>query len=241
MGGDLPKVYREVLRAAVAPVFWFTDEVGPTTVRASGTMTFAHIDDHVFGVTALHVLEEYEKTTLDHPVPCFLWERPFAFEVIDRSPKLDLVTLRLPPSFAATLGRKVVPLPLGNNRDVVLEGRGIMLCGYPGSERLVTEEPAIDWGLFTALGVARHVTPDQISWKPDPAYHVPQPGIPALPPNQNLGGISGGPLVALFEKAGGHLTYHRLAGILVQANSDLELVIARRTDSIRPDGTIGPL
>lgn len=239
MLGDLAQVYREILRDAVAPIYWFSE--GTSTVAANGTMTFARAGDHVFGVTALHVLSGYLEAVGSH---CYLWDQPFKFEVIDRSDELDLVTVRLPHHLLAQLGKVIQPVTLGGWQEPVEEGRGVLLCGYPGSERYesrTTGEHAVNWGLFTAIGVARRVTPSQITWKPDIDYHVPQMGIPLLPPNQNLGGISGGPLIGLFEKAGGHLSYQRLSGIIVQADAGLELVVARRTDSIRPDGSIGRL
>ena len=64
MSGELPKVYREILRAAVAPVYWL-DGGGATkvTVMANGTMTFVSAGEHILGVTALHVLDGYQEAS----------------------------------------------------------------------------------------------------------------------------------------------------------------------------------
>ena len=69
-----------------------------------------------------------------------------------------------------------------------------MLAGYPGAERILGNR-SIDWGLFTCLGIARTVTTDQITWAAEREYEMPIQGIPSLPRNADLGGISGGPLL----------------------------------------------
>jgi hypothetical protein len=90
-----------------------------------------------------------------------------------------------------------------------------------------------DWGLFTALGIARRVIRDQITWVAERSAGV----STDLPPNHRLAGISGGPLIGLFESAS-RLTHHTLSGIISEAHQELENVIARRADFIQDDGLI---
>lgn len=114
-----------------------------------------------------------------------------------------------------------------------------MLAGYPGTER-IHSDGSINWGLFTCLGVAKVVSADQITWAAEREYDMPIDGIPSLPANADLGGISGGPLVGWFETDSG-LTHYRLCGIISQASAMLENVVAKRAEFIRPDGTIRDL
>lgn len=165
--------------------------------------------------------------------------RAVDLDVIDASEALDLATLRLPTSLTE-LGKDIAPISLGRAHDEPTEGRGILLGGYPGSERIVSPGQ-IDWGMFVAVGIARRVNYRQITWSPEREHHVGPAAMPILPPHQELGGISGGPLIAIFEKAGSLMSYQSLAGIIIEADADKELVIAQRTDSVRADGTIGPL
>ena len=61
-----------------------------------------------------------------------------------------------------------------------------------------------------------------------------------MPRGYDFGGASGGPLIASFESKNG-LFSHRLSGIIVEAHTELEYVIARRADSIDALGKIAPL
>ncbi|OJU08822.1 MAG: hypothetical protein BGN86_03655 [Caulobacterales bacterium 68-7] len=106
-----------------------------------------------------------------------------------------------------------------------------MLGGFPGVERLVVRPLDVNFGLHTVLGIARRVTEDQITWLMEREFEM---GAD-LPPNYDLGGISGGPLIGKFM-VGGIETY-RLAGIISEAQPALENVVAKRADTLRPDGT----
>ena len=56
-----------------------------------------------------------------------------------------------------------------------------------------------------------------------------------LQPNTDLGGISGGPVIAAIESPSFLISY-RLGGIVSEASSELEKVFAKRADFIREDG-----
>lgn len=55
---------------------------------------------------------------------------------------------------------------------------------------------------------------------------------------KNLGGLSGGPLIAWFERPKTYLSYFSLAGVIKEASAELEYVVASRSHFIRPDGRI---
>jgi hypothetical protein len=113
-----------------------------------------------------------------------------------------------------------------------------MLAGYPGRNRIQEKPFEVEWGLFTALGIARRVTNIQITWRVERDW-----GCGDLPVNYPLGGISGGPLIGWFETPN-HLTEYVFCGIVSEANSELENVVCTRADYIGDDGSIrepGPL
>jgi hypothetical protein len=110
----------------------------------------------------------------------------------------------------------------------------LLLAGYPGVEQLQPKPMEVNWGLFTALGVAWRVSGDQITWVADRDH----PDIRTdLPPEHWLGGISGGPLRGLFEGAS-RLVHHVLSGIIIQVHQELEKVIARRANFVSENGSI---
>jgi hypothetical protein len=115
-----------------------------------------------------------------------------------------------------------------------------MLGGYPRvsrhTEQLETDKAKLDWGLFVGIVEAGRVSDDQILWRVDRDRALEHPIIPQPPPNTELGGVSGGTVIALLERGGVH--YWGLAGIVSEASAQLELVVAKRADFIREDGRI---
>jgi hypothetical protein len=94
---------------------------------------------------------------------------------IDQSAQLDLATLSLDTALLSRVGKDIVPLAWPPRAPQ--EDRGIMLARYPGLERRTTGQYEIEFGLFTALGVARRVTEQQITWVVDRDYVVEHPRI----------------------------------------------------------------
>lgn len=185
-------------------------------------------------ITAAHVVRCFEKAHAAATWPLHLQVADAALnlEVIDISDELDLATLAIDDALLSRLGKEVDPLSSWPPR-VPQEGRGILLAGYPAVDRLNPKPMELNWGLFTALCIARRVIGDQITWVAERSPDI----TTDLPSNHRLGGISGGPLIGLFDSAN-HLTHHVLSGIISQAHQQLENVIARRADFICEDGAI---
>lgn len=238
MQGELADVYRATLRDCCAPIYWYRNsKTGPLDICDNGTMTFVNTGKRLIGITAAHVLEGFHKAKVACDISLQIMNaRPDSLDIIDCDKQLDIATIAVEPDMLNELGKTIKPLsswpPL-----VPEEGRGIMLAGYPGLDRIATPPNVVNFGLFTALGIARRVSSDQITWLLEREHGVRHPNVPDLPPNRALGGISGGPLVGWFETPG-HLTYPRLCGIICEASDALENVVARRADFIGDDGTI---
>jgi len=199
----------------------------------------------VIGVTAAHVVRQFAHDIKNEQFQLNLMNE-IVNDLLDRviciSDKLDLATIALDDELVERLGK--VPLSMWPPLPPE-EGRGIMIAGFPGVERLQPEPRKISWGLFTVLGVARTVSHQQITWLIEPEHNIPSPKIPTPPPQYPLGGISGGPLVSWFE-SDAHLVHYRLSGIVVEhpdyaGNTDLppiERLVAVRADTITETGRI---
>lgn len=237
IGGELGWQLRRMIAASCSPLYWHgADENGRSRILHNGTVTYIRGDDGIIGVTACHVIDEYLARGAGCPLQ--IGDAAYDLDLIDRNDDLDLASIAIPEAVIRSVGKDVMTISLPRPGDVPQEGRGIMLGGFPGLERREAEQMQVGWGLFTAIGIVRRLNERQITWVPDHENHMPVDGIPDLPPNRELGGISGGPVIAWFEKAGGLLSYCSLAGIIVQANSDLELVVARRSEYINSNGKI---
>lgn len=239
LSGELGRQHYEILARACSPIYWhLPDGSGGRTICANGTLTYVQSEGAVFGVTACHVIDQYLADAERGECLLQLGNAALNLEIIDRDDRLDLATVALDQAVLRAVGKEIAPVSLPRPGDVPQEGRGIMMCGYLGEDRHEFPGRGVGWGMLGVVGLARRVTAKQITWSPDHEGHVPVPGVPALTPHKNLGGISGGPLIAWFEKAGGWLVYYSLAGIIVEANSKLENVVALRADFIRKDGRL---
>jgi len=239
--GDLGEIHRDILKKSCAPFYWHLPN---GQCLNNGTMTFLRTPKKLLGVTAEHVLRSYEKCANDQKIlrlmNAYITDLPD--RIIDRSATLDLATIEIDEIILKSIGKEVVPLE--PSPRLPQEGKGVMLAGYHENGRRVDELPnTINFGLFTCNEVIRRITNTQISIMLNRDDMINVPGIETLPQNYNLSGISGGPLIALFETQN-YISYYRLAGIIVQQpdyeNSDIaiERVIATRVDMIREDGKI---
>jgi hypothetical protein len=235
MSGDLGKAYREILSQCCAPIFWHRRKGKVAPILNNGTITFLQTPKRLLGVTAAHVVLEYQEVCANaaSPVHLQVMNASLDLELVALSKALDIATVAIDDRTISRVGKPIVPLSIWPPQPPQ-EGRGIMLAGYPATDRLMLKPMEANWGLFTALSIARRVIGDQITWTPERE----QDGvITNLPSNHPLGGASGGPLIGWFESPS-YLVHHVLSGIISEAHAGLENVIARRADFIRADGSI---
>jgi hypothetical protein len=197
-------------------------------------LTLVQTPKRLLGITAAHVIRGFEKdhATATWPVHLQVMNAFLNLEVIAISDGLDIATLAMDEKTIGQMGKEIAPLVTWPPREPQ-EGRGILLAGYPGADRREPRPNTIEWGLFPALCIARRVVDDQITWHAERTNEI----VTDLPPNHPLGGISGGPLIGLFEGPS-HFAHHTLSGIISEANEALEYVVARRADFIHEDGSI---
>lgn len=232
IGGELSDVYREIIRKCILPIHW-RRALGAREVT-NGTVTIVKSGSQVFGVTAAHVIGALLCDMSWFPTKSFLGNCNFTADVIDIDYRVDIATINLPMQIKKEIEGNIVPVALGNFIPMQ-EGRGLLLGGYPGSARF-EESGFCDFGIFAGLGVTRRVYDDKITWSPDPDSVVHSTKIPTLPEGQELGGISGGPFIAMYEKAS--IQFMQLGGIIIESRADIQNVIARPAAFIAPDGKV---
>lgn len=239
---ELGDVQRDMLRDAMLPLYWHERIAGqePGPILNSGTLTIARTSSRVLGLTAAHVVRGYLADKAQRMLTLQLLNAGIDdLDIIAISDRLDLATINLSDEHLRRCGKQISPISiLEQGRHEPHEGRGIMFGGYPGIGRSRLSAREVEWGVFGALGIARRVTDEQITWVAERDDAVEHPNIPTLPPNAELGGISGGPMVAWFERHGGMLSYGSLVAIVSQANPNLENVVAKRIHYIADDGAI---
>lgn len=244
IAGNLGNVYRNILKTSCAPIYWYRGGHKDRSIRHNGTVTFVKTPQRLLGITAAHVLNAYFRDADDEGVRLQIMDA-IVDDMKDRrvhqSENLDIATFSVDEALLKSVGKDIVPLSDWPPRPPV-EGRGIMLAGYPGIER-DERSNEVTFGLFTALGIARTVTDKQITWLIDRERHVADDRIPLLPPEYGLGGISGGPLISWFE-SDQHIATYALSGIITEhpdyQNNEfsVERIVAIRADVIQDSGRI---
>jgi hypothetical protein len=208
VNGSLGSVYRGIALRCSAPLFWFRPSERPANILHNGTVTLVRTPKRTFGITAAHVVEQYEQDASVAGVNLQLGADLIAgIKLIDRSGERDLATCEIEEDLIEKQGLD----PLSWPPKSPTEGRGLVLAGYPASFMRETRDWEIEWGSFCALTTARTVTADQISVLISREEWVNN----SLPINCNLGGTSGGPIIGLFELDGG-VAFHRLSGIITE-------------------------
>ena len=230
LAGDLGDVFRRILCESSAPIYWHSAWAnGSRKIHSNGTVSFAKIGGSQFGITAAHVIRGYMTDAAAGQCILQIGNAAYDLDIIAMDEAADIALLNITKLSAENLGRNICPIEVISAMQIPQEGRGIMLSGYPGEDWSYVGPREVCWGLVTALGTARTINHDQISWKPDREQNIVVNGIATLPENKDLGGISGGPLIAWFERSG--ISYPVLAGIVSEAHAAFDYVIARRLDT----------
>ena len=188
----------------------------------------------VFGITADHVvaqlLRDYDEMD-PKPLVYLSSTRLSNVSVLGRSGIMDLATLNLEDVLKG-VDCSLLDLP----PRLPAEVHSLMWAGYPSSYKEFAGPRNIRWNLCSSIGLANTVSMDQITSKIVKGPTV----IDQMLPNSDLGGISGGPMVAYFHD---DIVSWRICGIVTEArayDSDeiLHYIVGSTVDSISDSGNI---
>ena len=239
--GPFGRALHEAVHQYVHPLWWFDRGRGGAGRIRNGTTFFVNCGGGLFGVTAGHVYDEFAAQA-EHGVRCRVgggptWDlRP---RLISRGEETDIATYRVTSEEVRQLGGIVLtgyqdewpPKPPENER-------GSMFAGFPAVERKLLGEHRIEWGIYSALGIASSVSDRDVSCLLERHEWVPTPGAVEPEEGYDLGGMSGAPMLSLVIVRGTLVTW-RLAGVLYECSKKLEEIVrAARADVIRIDGTV---
>jgi hypothetical protein len=222
----------------------------------NGTAFFIDFGNGPFGVTANHVVEEaLAETTVSlglfpkqyrQPAQALVEFNDLRQRIIWQSPSHDVATFRIGDEEIQHLGVSILTA-----RPIIPEeGRGgIAFVGFPGAQREIVgiggsqiqPEMTFSFAVFPGFGIASSVSSRQITFQFEPEALVQTPGFSAPPPDFDLGGMSGGPLLARVETVAG-IEHWALAGIITDGKMLPEhesgFLFAARADYLMPDGKI---
>ena len=229
----------QTVQSFCVPLWW---EVNRNQILGNGTACVIATPQAVFGVTANHVLETYERHKAEQANIFFqLGNVPFgpAFSVIDRSKCWDLATIRIPDfrlnQWVSTPGiyeTRVWPPATVKTDDLVIIG------GYPKSRRSQSEgeRPTKMFNDFVYfIGRVDSSSDDHFMFHLD-SSNWQWPKGEVLPPRPNLGGLSGGPCFLIIPEE----KRIELVGFIEEGQTELELVRVKQANLLNATGRIKP-
>lgn len=219
----------------IAPLGWARRDASGAVDINHGTCFFVRTPDVTFGVTANHVVQGFENYCEHRKgLSCQIGNIavPLLDRMISRGRNVDIATFKISDIEIRTLQKSPINVwpPL-----MPEEGRGILYGGYPKKARLHTGPADFNFGMMICQDMARAVYDDRISSKIEHDKLVDILGFGIPPSGYDIGGMSGGPMLALYD---GPIMSLRLCGVIVEGKADLDLVYAARADYLDSRGHV---
>jgi hypothetical protein len=191
----------------------------------------------ILGVTAGHVVQGYVGAKrVSREIQATLGGMRFDLEqrVISCGQATDIATFRVYERDLADIRFNV--LQEAWPPIAPADGDLVVFAGWPGHERVVSPE-LVRGGAWIGIGKAQ-VSASRITIVIDHSEGLlsPIPGVPTPPPNLEVGGISGGPVMRIGVREA--RIGWRLGGVLIEGAAGLDVVFAQHADVIQSDGTI---
>jgi hypothetical protein len=204
-------------------------------VHSNGSMFFLDTGNGIFGVTAKHVFEEYERSLGESHVVCQIDNLLFnpIERLVSKGIDSDIATFKITAGELKQLGRITTPWP----PIIPTEGQAVLLAGFPGCEKKFTSTSSVDFGKLVQLARVDSVNSRDISFvRPSNSDLIDTLGL-GLPQRQyNMGGLSGGPM-AIVRDVGNILSW-AVSGVVYESHDIYEITKAARADAIEADGNV---
>jgi len=237
--GPYARTIRDLVGSYTTPFFWTVEGPhGTPTIPGGGTAFFVDTGQTKFGVTADHVIVGLEQARSRGRCMCQLLNLQFdpLERIIDRHRDIDIATFELRPKELTQVGDNKQFMTLWPPRPPEI-GKGLVLFGYPSKERKQRGSRAWEFGIYQAGLIASEVSPTgiRVLIERDRLVDTLGSGLPEI--GYPVGGMSGGPAMAMFEGPGDLITY-RLSGVIYEKDENTDRFWLRRADVIRQDGTL---
>jgi hypothetical protein len=252
---DYVKLTDTELKLAIsfsAPIYWTISRNGRLRCR-NGTAFFLSTGDHLFGVTACHVIDGW-KACPPEERPGMLrlggmrtfvqldWEQ----RVIDSDPAIDIATFQINEAEVRHIEKTVLTGAYKRwPPSAPPVNCSVYIAGFPGAGTIYPSQNIVSFGAMAGGGIASSVSEKDVSYQIERNNLMPLFGEGIPPENYDFRGMSGGPMLAVVEWA---LRSWALVGVVYQgpntsldaneAIQGLEVIRARRTYFIQPDGSL---
>lgn len=250
---DTLKAEAVFVASLTVPLFWvIRDENGRIKPR-NGSAFFLDAGNGPFAVTANHVIEGWRRDRSERKASPLHMGSEYHLDLDKRNAiiaaheGIDIATFRVSESEIHRTGKTIYkgyqatwpPRPPE-------EGKGVYYAGFPGVGTIPTAPDEFSFGVATGGGIATSVSERDVSNLIEREHIVGTLGDGVPPEDYDFRGMSGGPMLAVFNYKGVRVS--ALAGVIYegpnpspdpeQAIAGLEIIRARRAHFILPDGSL---
>lgn len=234
------------------PLFWITRDKSRRIRSRNGTAFFLKTDKGPFAVTANHVIEGWRRDRSEQNASLLQLLDGYRLDlekrnaVISAHAGIDIATFCISESDIKAMGKIAYEGYQDWPPRPPQEGKGIYYAGFPGVETLLTSPYEFRFGMANGGGIATSISEKDVSSLIEREHIFGLLGESVPPENYDFRGVSGGPMLAVFDYNG--LRLSALAGVLYegpnpstdpeQSIAGLEIVKARRSHFILPDGSL---
>ena len=232
--GILPTVENQVKRHS-APYFWYdSSNLLTEQDRDCATICFVNTGQRIIGISANHVHEECVKAlSRNGQVVCQIGGVTFdpCDRLIDRSSRLDLVTYDMSEIIVNQVDADIHH---AFEWPPDLDPEGLLIIGGWVDELTRVHSRNSTYSFLHFIAYSDMIGEAQIGVVTYTSTSHPW-GKESLPPDTNLGGISGGPVFLVREDP---LTRLSLIGIIYEYGPTFEIIKACPLTVVREDGRI---
>ena len=222
MKGDCGRELLKIVERSTAAFFW--GNVQSRVMPSSGSAFFVKTSAALFGVTAKHVYEAFEeRANHDRSMVCQLNDvavdlRP---RLISKGCDCDVATFEILPSELSRVDRLTIPWP----PYIPPVNKSVLIAGFPGLGKRFSQSGILTFGLCHACTSISSVSDRDISMVREPDDEVADVVGKGLPPRGfDMGGMSGGPVIALLENVG--IVSWALAGVIYECGTYFETLLS---------------
>jgi len=250
---DVLKFEAIFVASLTVQLFWSIRDENGRDLPRNGSAFFLDAGKGPFAVTAKHVIEGWRRdrnernASLLHMGSEYQLDLDHRNAIVSAHDGIDIATFRVSEGEIQKTGKTIYRGYQGTwppgppERD-----RGVYYAGFPGIGTIRTAPNEFSFGVATGGGTATSVSAKDVSSQIERKNLVATLGDGLPPDSYDFGGMSGGPMLAVFDYKG--MRTSALAGVIYegpnpsqdpeQAIAGLEVIRARRAHFINSDGTL---
>ena len=245
----LANVVADFTRKVARPLIWHDVRKSWPKRLLGGTCFILRFDAGLIGVTAEHVIEEFEKEAKKPGTKIVCLLRTVLFDltdaILDRDAELDIATFSVTEDQLIRSEAVAIDCRQGWPPPQPERGTALSLAGFPEKLKKASSYSSVEFRAYVNQLFVEDVTEHEIIATYEPQRDIRVRAAAEFPDlGANLSGCSGGPVLMHVERNGCQRWFP--VGLIIRgaggspegAMTEFDIIRMRRINVIRQDGTI---